>query len=81
MSENYKHERCEFLIIVMMIITILKYKYLTTEIHRIWNVKTNVTPVIMGGGDWNDLKTIQKIPEQHSGKARQGHGLFQAYKC
>jgi uncharacterized protein YlxP (DUF503 family) len=24
---------------------ILQYKDLTTEIHRMWNVKTNVTPV------------------------------------
>jgi hypothetical protein len=27
---------------------ILKYKDLTTEIQRMWNVKTNVTPVIIG---------------------------------
>jgi hypothetical protein len=27
---------------------ILKYKDLTTEIHRIWNVKTRVIPVIIG---------------------------------
>jgi hypothetical protein len=28
--------------------TILKYKHVTTEIQRTWNVKTNVLPVIIG---------------------------------
>jgi hypothetical protein len=35
-------------------------KYLTIEVKRLCNVKTNVTP----------LKIVQKIPEQHNGKAR-----------
>jgi uncharacterized membrane protein len=46
---------------------ILKYKELTTEIQRIWNVKTKVIPVIMGG-DWDYFKIIQKIREQHTRK-------------
>jgi REP element-mobilizing transposase RayT len=46
---------------------ILKYKHLTTEIQRTWNVKI-IIPVIMGE-NWDHLKIIQKIPEQHTGKA------------
>ena len=34
-----------------------------------WIVKGKVIPAIMGG-NWNHLKIIQKIPEQHTGKAR-----------
>jgi len=45
-----------------------KHKYFTTEVHRMWNVKTNVIPV--KEGDWNHLKIIQKIPEQHTRRAR-----------
>ena len=36
---------------------ILTYKDLTTEIQRMWNVKTKVIPVIIG------------TTEQHTGKA------------
>ena len=46
---------------------ILKYEDLTTEIQRMWNVKTKVIAVIIGG-DWDCFKVIQKIREQHTGK-------------
>jgi len=46
---------------------ILKYKDLTTEIQRMWNVKTKVITVIIGG-DWNCSKFIQKIREQNNRK-------------
>ena len=38
------------------------------EIQRIWKVKTNVIPVIIG--KLERLKIIQKIPKQHTGEAR-----------
>jgi hypothetical protein len=36
---------------------ILKYKDLVTEIQRMWNVKTKVTPVIIGA-NWNHFKIL-----------------------
>jgi hypothetical protein len=45
---------------------ILKYKYFTTEVQRMWNVKTKVIPV--KEGDCNHLKITQKIPEQRMGE-------------
>ena len=48
---------------------ILKYKDLTQDIERMWNVIVTVIPVIMGG-NWNHLKIIHKIPQKHTRKAR-----------
>jgi hypothetical protein len=47
---------------------ILKYKDLTTEIQRVWNVKTRVIPVIIGATG-TTLKSFRKyvsnIPGNH----------------
>ena len=46
---------------------ILKYKDLTIEIQRMWNVKSKVI-TSNNRGDWDYFKVIQKIREQHTGK-------------
>jgi hypothetical protein len=46
---------------------ILKYKDLTIEIHHMWNVKTRVI-TSNNWSDWNHLKIIQKIRDQHTRK-------------
>ena len=46
---------------------ILKHKDLTTEIQRIWNVKTKVIPVIIGATG-TISKSFRKVREQHTGK-------------
>ena len=50
---------------------ILKYKELTTEIQRMWNVKTEMMPVIIGGtGTVSELfrKYVSNIPGKHEVK-------------
>jgi hypothetical protein len=53
---------------------ILKYKDLTTEIQRMWNVKTNVIPVIIGATG-TILKSFRKylsnVPGNHEVKELQ----------
>jgi len=53
---------------------ILKYKDLTTEIQRMWNVKTNVIPVIIGATGTiskSFRKYVSNIPGNHEVKELQ----------
>jgi len=52
----------------------LKYKYLTIEIQRMWNVKTKVTPVIIGATGTiskSFRKYVSNIPGKHEVKELQ----------
>jgi len=53
---------------------ILKYKNLTIEIQRMWNVKTKVIPVIMGANGTiskSFRKYVSNIPGKHEAKELQ----------
>jgi hypothetical protein len=53
---------------------ILKYKDLTTEIQRMWNVKTNVIPVIIGATGTiskSFRKYLSNVPGKHEIKELQ----------
>jgi hypothetical protein len=52
---------------------ILKYKDLITEIQRMWNVKTKVTPVIIGatGTISKSFKKYLNLPGKHGIKELQ----------
>jgi enolase len=53
---------------------ILKYKELTIEIHRMWNVKTKVIPVIIGATGTTSKtfrKYVSNIPGNHEVKELQ----------
>jgi len=56
---------------------ILKYKDLIIEMQGMWNVKAagdveceSRSDTGNNGGNWNHFRITQKIPEQHTGKAR-----------
>jgi len=57
------------IIIIIIIITekILKYKDVTIEIQRMWNVKTR-GDTGNNWSDWNHFQIIQKIRERHTRK-------------
>jgi len=64
------------IIIIIIIITekILKYKDVTIEIQRMWNVKTRVIPVIIGGTGTiskSFRKYVSDIPGNHDVKELQ----------
>jgi hypothetical protein len=53
---------------------ILKYKHLTIEIQRMWNVKTTVIPVIIGATGTiskSFTKYLSNVPEIHEVKELQ----------
>jgi hypothetical protein len=59
---------------MIMIIIILKYKDLTIEIQRMWNVKTRVIPVIIGAAGTiskSFRKYVSTIPGNHAVKELQ----------
>jgi hypothetical protein len=54
---------------------ILQYRYLTTEIQRMWNVKTRVAPVTIGATG-NISKSFRKYLSSVPGK----HGIKELQK-
>jgi hypothetical protein len=54
---------------------ILKYKDLTTEIQRMWNVKTRVIPVIIGA-----IGTISKSFRKHASSIPGNHAVRELQK-
>jgi len=65
-----RHAYC----IIIIIIIILKYKDLTIEIQRMWNVKSKVIPVIIratGTISKSFRKYVSNIPGKHEVKELQ----------
>jgi len=59
---------------IIMTIIILKYKDLTIEIQRMWNVKTKAIPVIIGANGTiskSFRKYVSNIPGKHEVKGLQ----------
>ena len=62
------------IIIIIIIMIILKYKDLTIEIQRMWNLKTKVIPVITGATGTiskSFRKYVSNIPGNHEVKELQ----------
>ena len=58
---------------------ILKYKDLTIEIQRMWNVKTKVIPVIIGATGTiskSFIKLVSNIPGKHEVKELQKKAIL-----
>ena len=63
---------------------ILKYKGLTKEIQRMWNVKTKVIPVIIGATGTiskSFRKYVSNIPGKHEAKELQKSALLALHTC
>ena len=50
---------------------ILKYKNLTIEIQRMWNLKTKAIPVIIGATGTSSESFVSNIPGKHEVKELQ----------
>ena len=59
---------------------IVKYKDLTTETRRMWNVKTNVMPVIIGA-TLTVSKSLRKYLSNTPGSCECGDELSGSIKC
>jgi hypothetical protein len=62
-------------VIIIAIIIIIKYKNLTIEIQRMWNVKTRVIPVIIGA-----TETIYKSCRKYASNIPGNHEVKELHK-
>jgi hypothetical protein len=69
-SCNFRRQKCD----LKKAEKILKYKHLTIEIQRMWNVKTRVIPVVIGVTGTiskSFIKHVSSIPGHHDVKELQ----------